>query len=661
MIIFKPSNKNKIKKFAENLISYELLLIVVFVLSILLIIRNVETVNEVLETEPEVFFELDSGLYKDPVEIVLNAFPPNSDIRYTLDGSDPDENSQIYDSPINIENTKVIKSALFNESERISDIKNRTYIVNDTFSLPVLSITMDPKDLWDDQVGIYVEGNPPLDPDEKFVRNFQKRGNEWRKEANIEYFDLIDNGQLTFRKEGKINIHGNMTRSYPQKSLRFCVSGKNDFIEYKIFKDTDLDKFKCILIRNSGNDWFHTLFRDALVQGLLTETTLDIQYYQPVVVFLNGEYWGIQNIRSYYDEFYFKNKYGLDSKNITVLHPNREKEGYPDVDIGKDGDEKHYVDLVNFINSNDMSLKPNYEYVKTQMDVNNYIDYFVINIYSNNSDWGDSNVKLWRYKNDTMDFNDPNLPYGLDGRWRWLVYDMDEAFGSPRGNRNTLQNNIELKQGTPVWVNSIFINLLKNEEFKEDFIRRYLYHYNYTYKPDRVIDLIDKFEKNIEPEMPRHISKWGGIKYKFNQSIGSLDEWKDKVQIVRDFAKDRRVYVIGHLVSVFELPGSIEVKVNLRQGEYIKIDDLVIDENGWSGEYVKGLTYKLQAYNTEGNKFSGWVSNGDILDNELSYKGDELVYIEPEFEYTENTNILENALVKIKNIFESIVDNLSLN
>ena len=147
--------------------------------------------------------------------------------------------------------------------------------------------------------------------------NFTQRGREWEREAYIEYFD---GGEAKFSQNLGIRIHGGATRTYPQKSIRLYARGEygQEFIEYPIFGNKKImeegnvaDKFKTLLLRNGGNDGQSTIFRDALMQSLVEHTSLDIQAYKPVIVFLNGEYWGIHNIRERFDRHYFEQYYGV--------------------------------------------------------------------------------------------------------------------------------------------------------------------------------------------------------------------------------------------------------------------------------------------------------------------------------------------------------------
>lgn len=638
MILYKSSGKfsNKHKKILSGISRFELGFLL---LSLLIIIASFFHVDFVRTSSKgnSIGFSYYSGFYIDPIDVSLRQYRVGSEVRYTLDGSEPNSNSQLYDKSIPINKTTVLRAALFDEGIKKGKTQSQTYFFNEFSSLPVISLISDPSNLWDKDTGIYVQGEPHPDSDEKFVPNFAQRGTDWRKPAYIEYFD--EEGELKFNSRGEIKIHGNTTRSFPQKTLRFCTEKGEPQIEYKLFKDSDTRNFKCILLRSSGNDWKDTLFRDAMVQKLFSETKLDLQNYQPSILFINGEYWGIHNIREFQDEYYFQNKYNIDRNNVVILYPDRSQNGYPVIEAGDEGDELHYLNMLDFLKSSDMTIKENYEHVQTLMDVDNFIDYNILQIYSNNSDWIDSNLKIWRYKNDTIDFDDDYTPYGLDGRWRWIVYDMDEAFNFSSGSTNRLNRILKSPpEIIPPWGNLIIKSLLKNEEFKEKFTRRFVFHYNSTYLPERVIPIIDSFETGIEAEIPRHAVKWGNKVIKGDWvSFKNIDAWRANIQVMRDFTLDRRKHALNQVVLELKYTGTanLDINMNLQNAGRIYLDSLEIRDSLWQGIYVKNVPYKLSVKSNPGYRFKGWTGDAYATGdgNSIVFTKDE-IYLTANFEKT---------------------------
>ena len=152
---------------------------------------------------------------------------------------------------------------------------------------------------------------------------------------------------------------------------------------------------------------------------------LDTQASRPVVVFLNGEYWGIYTLQERYDEYYLQNHYGIAADHSVILRQERRP-----FSEEKQGMKTHYSEMLRYIRENSLQDPQHYKYIQTQMDVDNYIDYLIAEIYAGNDDWPDNNIYIWRMKTDQYE---PNAPIGQDGRWRWMLFDLDFGFGLKGG------------------------------------------------------------------------------------------------------------------------------------------------------------------------------------------------------------------------------------
>src|SRR5699024_5241393 len=214
------------------------------------------------------------------------------------------------------------------------------------------------------------------------------------------------------------------------KSLRLYSKSEyddEDRFNYSFFddmqmknSDNKINSFKRLLLRNSGNDRSQTMLNDGLIQSLIsTLNTVDTQAYQPSVVFINGEYYGIYNIRERMDEYYLADHYGLELGEVAILKNQNE------LYRGGNSDVYHYSNMLAYIEKHGLKDRKNYNYIETMMDIENYIDYFASEIYFGNADWPGNNIKFWRK---TTNKYEPNAPYGHDGRWRWMVFDTDFGF-----------------------------------------------------------------------------------------------------------------------------------------------------------------------------------------------------------------------------------------
>jgi hypothetical protein len=344
----------------------------------------------------------DAGFYNSPVTVNLTADSYSDKIYYTLDGSDPDENSNLYTGPILIDNTKVLRIRAFSTGFLPSKILTNTYFINFVGTLPIISLSTNPGNLFDEQSGIYTFGNNADTAFPYYGANFWK---DWEKPVHVELFEA--NGTKGFSIDAGIKIFGGFSRAYPQKSFALFAReryGYNTF-NYKLFDDLPFTDYEAFVLRNSGQDWNVTMFRDPLMTGLVNKVDIDKQDYRPSIVFINGVYWGIHNIREKINEHFLAQHHNVNPDSVDIL------ENHSNI---VHGDNSDYLSLYSFIENNSMAVSANYEYVKTKMEVDNFIHYFVSEIYFANEDWPGGNIKYWRN--------------GKKGKWRWILFDTDWGF-----------------------------------------------------------------------------------------------------------------------------------------------------------------------------------------------------------------------------------------
>ncbi len=212
--------------------------------------------------------------------------------------------------------------------------------------------------------------------------------------------------------------------------------------------------YEAIVLRNSGDDYYSSFMRDGLMHSIVNELDLETQAYRPSVVFLNGEYWGIHNIREKINENYLAQHHDIDPNNIDLLEKNK---------FVISGDANHYNNMLEFISNNDMSLTDNFDYIETQMDIDNFIAYLLSQIYFDNTDWPGNNIKYWRSRD--------------NGKWRWILYDTDFGFGfkSAQNYKNntlritpTAENGLE--NANKPWATFLLRKLLENDSFKKNLL-----------------------------------------------------------------------------------------------------------------------------------------------------------------------------------------------
>ncbi len=526
----------------------------------------------------EVTFSEEAGHYQSTISLQLSSPESNDQIFFSTDGSLPAESGIAYTGSINISSTTVIRAQVINPGSLPGPINSRSFFINTDHDLPIISLVTHPGNFWDYNEGIYVMGpnaSPNIPHD---GANFWQ---DWEKPVHVEMFET--DGDLAISQDAGTKIFGGWSRANAQKSLSIFArkSYGNDDFDHALFGSRGLDKFANFVLRNSGNDWNNTMFRDAFNTTLFHEN-VDVQDYRPAVIYINGEYWGIQNIREKVNEDYLGNHYDLDPDEITILELNAEP---------VEGDEQEYADLINFVNTNDLAVASNYQYVIDRIDVFNYTQYLIGNIFIDNKDWPGNNIKYWKS-------NQPN------SKWKWIAFDTDFGFdpwNEGNVNYNTLQFALEPNGPgwpNPSWSTLLFRKLIENESFKINFINSFADRLNTELQSDILLGRLDEFESGIESEIASHLSRWGG----------NFADFEYNVSRMRNFAEQRPSSVKQHLKSEFGLSDDWEVTLNVNDEAYgeIRVNTLVLERYPWSGEYFQGIPIELEAIPKPGYQFLRW-------------------------------------------------------
>jgi hypothetical protein len=461
----------------------------------------------------------------------------------------------------------------------------------------VVAVTTDPGNLWDPEYGIYVKG-PDAETDfPYFNANFWQ---DWERPAHVEFYD--EAGQQGFNLDAGIRIYGGWTRGLPQKSM--TIFARNQYgpgsIQYPLFPVRSYSEFESFVIRNSGNDWFGvdwesgTMFRDVLMTGLTRSMDLEYQEARPSVVYINGEYWGIHYIREKISEHYLSSLSGNDPDSLEILERNMEV---------IQGSQEHFASLINFLSSNDISRIENYEYVKQQMDVRNFIHYQLSEIFFDNRDWPGNNIKYWRAA-------------GPQGKWRWILFDTDFGFGLWDVDnlfRNTIEFALEENgpgHPNPPWSTFMLRTLMENLEFRESFINTFADQINTSFQYDSVKTQIENLKAVIGEEMVNHAERWGG----------SYQQWTNRTMELREFARLRPSIVLSDIATTLEAGKRVSLNLDIseKRAGSIMINSVIMDEFPWQGTYFDGVPVTVTAVPATGYRFAGWT--GTIIADSAKMK-----------------------------------------
>ena len=524
----------------------------------------------------------------------------------------------------------VVRARVY-DGERYSRIVTNTYFIGreDRYSLPVLSITTDGKNLFCYETGIYVPGRAYFDgggTEELWARrgNFEQRGAEWERPAHLEYFN---DHNLVFSKDVGIRIHGGGGRQQRIKALRIYARDQYDgeeTINYNFFsesaplnkRDHSID-FNRVLLRAGGDMTDH--LRDVIAHDVMSGSKVGVQRSSPVIHFINGEYWGVMHFRDRLDHYHIANIYDQDIDNIILLDsPWGILLDDQKLDAGVQGDIDYYNYLYTYALENNLSLDKHYEHVKTLLCIDSYIDYHIMFIYLSNIDWhGDKHFKFWRVR----DYVDEE--YG-DSRWRIIVWDFDQAFR--RLETDLLTNAIDPDGEVEEWPfgggidspkTALLRNLLENDQFRHRFINRFADHINTTFRPDRINTIINNRYSEIQDELDEHYERWGY----HATTLERIDKWKN-------YAIKRPEIQRQHIMENFNLPGVSTITINLdtTKGSIrintidINRDTIGMDNNNkWTGTYFNDIPIDISAIPEPGYRFAGW--------DDIALKDEELTLV----------------------------------
>jgi hypothetical protein len=509
-------------------------------------------------------FSQQAGYYSAPITVSISTPEPSATIRYTTNGSIPTAASTLYTGPISLSGTTVLRAVTFSSNGFIlrSTVSTNTYFFGaDVHTLPTVSVC-------GNAIG---DGYWPWGADEV---------------CNIEFFAA--GGVFQTEAFGDSNEHGNDSNAYGQRGFDYITRdalGYDHEVHLPIFHHTDRQSYERLIFKAAANDNYPfsggAHLRDSYVSELsiLGDLKLDERKTESCIVYLNGQYWGVYDVREKVDDIDYTDYY-YDQPEGFVDYLKTWGGTWTEYGSGAD-----WTALVNFITTNDMSIQANYDYVVTQYNTHSLIDYFVLNGYVICTDWLNWNTSWWRGRH----------PLGDARRWRYALWDNDATFGhyiNYTGVPSTAPTADPCQvegignpggQGHVPVLNALF----NNDQFFADYIQRYAAHSNTIFSCERMIEVLDSMANVIDPEMTRQCNRWGGTKA----------DWLVSVQEIRDFILARcNDEIIGGIEDCYDVT-AFDVTVQVQGMGDIELMDIELDETNspWSGTFFGGLSTEINA------------------------------------------------------------------
>lgn len=540
---------------------------------------------------PKPTFALQAGFYPSAQSVSINV-PAGYQVRYTVDGSTPTAASTQYSAPINVAATTLIKAISLpaNAQELTSFIETNTYFIRPPHTVPVVS-------LGSNQYAQFFNSFDMVIP------------------SSVEYFD--ENGIQRFETVAEIDRHGNDSWAFQQKGVDIVVRdqlGYNNEVNFPIFESKPRPKYQRFMLKAGASDNYPFTWgnggchiRDAYIQSLAQNANLevDLRTNKSCVVYINGQYWGVYEIREKVnDPDYTDYYYNQEEEDIDMLS----YWGSLRVRFGSADD---WFDLFNFITTNSMADPANYSQAVNRFNMKSLIDYIILNTFSVNSDWINWNSMWWRGRN------------GTGVKWKYALWDMDNIFdlghnysGWPTTTFNAnpcdLDDNFG-NSGAEMGHLNLFNRLMENPDFKSMYVNRYAELINTYLSCDYALAHLDSMIAVIQPEMPEHVARWGG----------SMAGWQNNLQYMRSQIIGRCEVIQEGIVDCYDVTGPYNLKFNVwpANSGTIKFNQLDLPTYPYQAEYFGNVQGNLTATPNGNYVFDYWEVFNHTLSPNINSMG----------------------------------------
>lgn len=463
-----------------------------------------------------VVFSAKGGFYEDVFALELFNNYPQHHIRYTINGNRPTPQSPLYEEtlvlnqqiysksniytivncpenefylPDSVQHCIVIRAAVFDENDScVSQVTTNSYFIRalgcNTHGLPAVSLCADSLDLFDYERGIFVPGIHFDSLNPYFTGNYCMKGREWERVCNIEYYELDNSG---VNQQVGLRTHGKKARYQSQKGMKIYAReeyGKKR-LKHRFFETLPIDKFKHLCLKPYMSAWNGSGCKDYIVSRMAQHINVESLASRACVLFLNGEYWGIYYVAEKPDERFLEDHFGVNIDSVNLINIWNELEC---------GNSDNFYALRTWMEQADLSDEEQYSYAESQIDIPNFIDYYVLELFSANLDWPATNTRMWQLG---------------DGKWRWIFYDGDACLealsfdvfanatydgdeGYPSSRRATL----------------FFRRLLENESFREQFVHRFNELVSTRFSYQNTKPYFDYIKQTLQDEVPNQIERF---------------------------------------------------------------------------------------------------------------------------------------------------------
>tara|TARA_R110000868_G_scaffold294140_1_gene554735 strand:+ start:101138 stop:104020 length:2883 start_codon:yes stop_codon:yes gene_type:complete len=558
-------------------------------------------------------FTLETGFYSGTQVVGISTISEGTEIRYTLDATVPTESSTLYEAPISIDSSTVIRAIALGGEFSKSPVTTNTYIYDESHSIPVITFVMDPDSLFSNEAGLFALGDTA-------ETDFPFRGanfwQDWEYPAHIEFMET--NGNIEFEIDAGASIGGNFSRGFNKKS--FIINNNEEYgvkrLDYKLFPENEYESYDGFGLRAGGEERSRLLNELMYAINQKWHHNNDMQASRPVVMYINGKYWGIYLLQERKNDDFVESRYGYED--IDMIK---------DYNGLKDGSWDEYRDMVGEIDDLDASTSEFYDFIEANINLDSFTDHWIYQVYTSHGD--PNNLRYWRAKNEAgAKWN--YISHDFDW-WRNLGDEPEEYFGSFE---------FFLETGTyDFW---ILGKMMENPTYQEFFLNRLADMLNTAFKPENVFALIDSIDTFINPEMPRDIARWeDGWVTISGFSNYNMEYIRD---ITEDYALEYPPFIYKEVMDTLKVD-TVGVTILQSVNGKAKVNSIVPDTElgSWKGIYFQGTTLSLRTRPEAGYKIEGWYVNGELVSTIRQHSielTDEPLSIEVRFEEIEDVIVI---------------------
>lgn len=517
-----------------------------------------------------------SGFFHEPVTLQLSCSTPGAIIRYTTNGAVPGPGSAVWSSDRNLYAGTVVRAYAESPGLLPSGVVTHTYFQWADHDLPVINVVTDSVYLHDSITGLFWKG-PLANPDPPFYG-----ANFWSDTEYVARVQLFENEALVFSQDVGMSIHGgSINRSQTMKSLRLTARKKygDGRIEHPFFPQRNQQSYKQLVLRNGSSDFCNAQMRDELVSdNLIHSTHNDVLANRPCIVYINGEYWGLYHMREKRGRHNLHDLHGVNADSLDILRDNL---------YAWKGDTIAFGQLHDYVMNHNLAEQNHFDAFAERMDMENFTDYFISEIFYGNTDWPYNNIEVWRERK-------------AGSKFRYMLFDFDVAFiGAP-----WLQYNVNIwdKLLGPAGDGNYHVDLLEqsltNAGYYRYFVNRYCDLLNTLFTPEHLVEVMNRHKTIIQGEIPRFFDRWG-------VPVAVWENEMDKVEYTSMYRPQTQTEQLRDALK----PGNI-VHIGLaaqpEKAGHTQLNTLRLTGEPWEGNYFDSVAISITAQPEPGYVFRAW-------------------------------------------------------